>query len=511
MSKSDILLGFEVGSGEPVYLPLHHLAIFGITQLSGKTTTLEALISRSGMRAIAFITKRGEGGFRKSHSVTPYYKPRSDWQFVEGLVNVALGEKVKYEPGMRYAIMQVCKGRKDLEEIQQAAKDIAERTKREFMRSVYEKLVAYLDIVIPELKKWVFTDRLELREGVNVMNLSGMLPETQHLVVASTIGRVLEALDHVIVIVPEAWEELPQDRMTPVKWVAEQYIRKGAAIGDWLWLDSQDIGGIAKVPLRQCDNWIMGRMQEGHEIERILKQMRGVKVTAEEIKTLPLGHFYAAIGNSVRKVYVLPAGVPEDVGAKVARGELSPDYVKENFLKDEGTKVIEPKLAPKEPEKPAQKTTTPITIIAPSPPPPQLPTALPPPLPSKMPESLPPPKLEVPQETVRVNQALPNIEVHQYKPTLTVPVEMLNEPTSALGRVVVVLKNDAQGGGRQDKWTPNRIKSHIKDHAWGDDGVDEAISQLVRWEVLRRQSNNYLRFYPQRVEIVQNNTIRQVT
>ena len=174
-------------------------------------------------------------------------------------------------------------------------------------------------------------------------------------------------------------------------------------------------------------------------------------------------------------------------------------------------RVFEPKPAPKESEKSAQKTIAPITIMAPSPPPPQLPTALPPPLPSKMPESLPPPKLEVPQETVRVNQALPNIEVHQYKPTLTVPVEMLNEPTSALGRVVVVLKNDAQGGGRQDKWTPNRIKSHIKDHAWGDDGVDEAISQLVRWEVLRKQSNNYLRFYPQRVEIVQNNTIRQVT
>jgi len=46
-----ILLGFEVGSGESVFLPLHHLAIFGMTQLSGKTTTLEALISRSDLKA----------------------------------------------------------------------------------------------------------------------------------------------------------------------------------------------------------------------------------------------------------------------------------------------------------------------------------------------------------------------------------------------------------------------------------------------------------------------------
>ncbi|MDD4986662.1 MAG: hypothetical protein PHQ43_12955, partial [Dehalococcoidales bacterium] len=109
--NTDILLGFEVGTGLPVYIPLHHLAIFGMTQLSGKTTTLEALITRSGLKAIAFITKRGEAGFTNCHLVTPYYKPRADWQFVEGLVNVALGEKVKYEPGMRWAIMQVCKER----------------------------------------------------------------------------------------------------------------------------------------------------------------------------------------------------------------------------------------------------------------------------------------------------------------------------------------------------------------------------------------------------------------
>jgi hypothetical protein len=36
-----ILLGFEVGTGEPVYMRLHHLAIFGLTQLSGYVFTSE--------------------------------------------------------------------------------------------------------------------------------------------------------------------------------------------------------------------------------------------------------------------------------------------------------------------------------------------------------------------------------------------------------------------------------------------------------------------------------------
>jgi hypothetical protein len=328
-----ILLGFEVGSGEPVYVSVHHLAIFGMTQLSGKTTALEALISRSGLRAIAFKTKRGEAGFTTYNPITPYYKPRADWQFVEGLVNVALGEKVKYEPGMRWAIMKVCRGRHNLREIQKAAQDLAAESKREFMKSVFEKLAAYLEIVVPELDKWRFSEQLELKEGINVMDLSGMRLETQQLVIASTIECAFSFLDNTNVIVPEAWENLPQGKMTPVKWVAEQFVRKGAAVDNYLWLDSQDIGGIDKTPLRQCDNWLMGRMKEAHEVERILKQLLGLKVPKEEIQTLALGHFYAAIGNQVRKVYVLPAGVPEDVGRDVALGVKSPEFVRDNFLK----------------------------------------------------------------------------------------------------------------------------------------------------------------------------------
>jgi hypothetical protein len=328
-----ILLGFWIPTGEPVYLSLHHLAIFGMTQLSGKTTALEALISRSGLRAIAFKTKRGEGGFTTYNSLMPYYKPRADWQFVEGLVNVALGEKVKFEPGMRYAIMKVCRGRKDLKDIQFAARGLAKADKSAFMRSVYEKLDEYLEIVIPELEKWTFTETLTLTEGVNVMDLSGMRLETQHIVIASTIEYAFVNSDHVVVIIPEAWETIPQGKMTPVKWVAQQFIRKGAALGNYLWLDSQDIGGIDKTPLRQCDNWLMGRMKEAHEVERILKQLLGMKVPAEEIQTLPLGHFYAAIGNDVKKVYVLPNGVPEEVGRSVALGELPPECVRDRYLR----------------------------------------------------------------------------------------------------------------------------------------------------------------------------------
>lgn len=38
-----VLLGYEVGTGNPVEVPLRHLAVTGQTQEAGKTTALEAV------------------------------------------------------------------------------------------------------------------------------------------------------------------------------------------------------------------------------------------------------------------------------------------------------------------------------------------------------------------------------------------------------------------------------------------------------------------------------------
>jgi len=330
-----VLLGYEWETGEPVYMPLHHLVITGLTQKSGKTTTLEALIHRSGFRAVAFKTKRGEAGFTDYREVQPYYRPRADWQYVESLVNVALGEKVKYEPGMRGAIMKVSAGSKDLREVLRKSEKLRDEARREFARDLYTKLAEYLKLVVPEIERWRFADKVTLENGVNVMDLVGMRRETQSLVIAAVIDYVADHLEETIIIVPEAWEHLPQGRMTPVKYVAENFIRKGAAIKNYLWMDSQDVAGIDKTPLRSCDNWILGRQKDEREVDRTLGEIplpRRQKPPPEEIQTLPLGVFYACLGDTVKKTYVLPLWVPEEVGVKVARGKISPDEVREKYF-----------------------------------------------------------------------------------------------------------------------------------------------------------------------------------
>jgi hypothetical protein len=63
VKPSTVPLGFVVGSGDAVAIPIRHMCVTGQTQEAGKTTTLEALIGRSQLRALTFVTKRGEGAF----------------------------------------------------------------------------------------------------------------------------------------------------------------------------------------------------------------------------------------------------------------------------------------------------------------------------------------------------------------------------------------------------------------------------------------------------------------
>src|SRR5690242_19789476 len=107
-----IHLGFEVGSGAPVAIPLRHMAITGMTQEAGKTTTLEALVQRASVTALAFVTKRGESSFASRQSMTqPYFRDRADWQFVSSIIDATLQEKNKF---LRPWIMRICRTTKTL-------------------------------------------------------------------------------------------------------------------------------------------------------------------------------------------------------------------------------------------------------------------------------------------------------------------------------------------------------------------------------------------------------------
>src|SRR3990167_3729286 len=89
-----IKLGYELNSGDEISIPISHLIVTGLSQKSGKTTTLESLITRSKKRAVVFRTKIGEKGFLSGQIIPPYFKDKSDWQFIESLINAIMQEKI---------------------------------------------------------------------------------------------------------------------------------------------------------------------------------------------------------------------------------------------------------------------------------------------------------------------------------------------------------------------------------------------------------------------------------
>jgi hypothetical protein len=315
-----IPLGFEVGSGVPVAIPLKHLAITGQTQEAGKTTALEALITRSGLRALTFVTKRGEGAFVDGRPTAPYFREQADWRFVSSMLEAFLGERLKFE---RSWIMRATKGARTLADVQRNIVRLREKAKG-LNADVFMVLGEYLDELVPAIAAVTWAPRVDLAAGVNVMDLAAVPSSMQHLVIKSSIDWVLEHEEKTVVVVPEAWKFIPQGRGTPVKLSAMAYIRQGAALQNYLWLDSQDLGGVDKELLRSVPVWILGVQREANEIKRTLSNIPSsvAKPTASAIATLELGQFFACWGKHALRTYVQPAWMPEDLARQVAGGML---------------------------------------------------------------------------------------------------------------------------------------------------------------------------------------------
>jgi hypothetical protein len=191
---------------------------------------------------------------------------------------------------------------------------------------VYLTLDAYLDIVVPKLAKVKFAPRLDVARGINVLDLADhdRFPhELQALVMRSCLEWMYERENNAISIIPEAWEFVPQSRGSPVKQAALQLMRKGAALGNYVWLDSQDIGGIDKEFLRQCPLWLLGVQREINEIKRTLANIPSgiAQPKPAEVAHLERGQFFVCWGKHVIKTYVWPEWLSEESAQLVAQGK----------------------------------------------------------------------------------------------------------------------------------------------------------------------------------------------
>jgi hypothetical protein len=327
--RDKILVGYEVGTGEEVEVSPSHMIVTGLSQKAGKTTTLESLIKRSGKKAIVFRTKVGERSFLQGTIIPPYFKDRSDWQFIQGLVEATIKEKLRsFE---RAKIIQVAKktgGNSLLEFKKKVDERLATPKLNSFEMDILTNLQAYLEIVLPKLQSITFSNKLELVEGLNIIDLErfGRDPEVQSLIIRSVLEEVLYNFKDVIVVIPECWKFCPQDRGNPCKLMIEEFIRQGAANGNFIWMDSQDMTGVDKTPLKQITEWMLGYQSEINEVKHTLDQIplpKSAKPKPDDIMSLGTGIFYLATRERTIKTYVMPFWLDEERAKKVAMGKLN--------------------------------------------------------------------------------------------------------------------------------------------------------------------------------------------
>lgn len=312
-------LGFALGSGDAVSIPIAHMAVTGQTQQSGKTTTLEALAWRAtGLTILAFVTKRGESAFADGERVQPYFRDRADWQFVTSIIDATLQEKNKF---LRPWIMKICRTTHTLADVQSEVRKALKKASG-INEGVYTQLDEYLNLIVPEIRRAELAPELELRPGLNVMDLSASRGPMQMLFVQSAIDWVNERERDTIVIVPEAWEFIPEGKGSPVKRSAVDLVRKGAAIGNFIWVDSQDMAGVDKEILRGCTVWLIGVQREANELKRNLANIpRSIsRPSLDDVAMLERGQFYACWGKHAIKTYVQPSWLTADEARSVALG-----------------------------------------------------------------------------------------------------------------------------------------------------------------------------------------------
>jgi len=333
-----IKLGYEVGTGKQIDINTSHLIATGITQLAGKTVTLESLIRRSGFKAIVFKTKIGERGFSEGRVVQPFFKERSDYEFVKSLIEAYSREKLFIEKG---TLMELCKGSKDLIEIKNRIDiHVSNEKIKGIKREIYVRLQHYLDSLIPQIQHVNFSSELVIHDGINIMDLIKYSVEAQSLIIESVVSEVLNTQKNIIIVIPEAWKFIPQKYNNPCKRIVESFIRQGATNNNFIWVDSQDMAGVDKTPLKQISTWILGYQAERNEVKHTLDQLPPPKThrpTVDDIMTLGTGFFYYASRELTTKVYVQPYWLDDNTAKKVALGEIKVEQTKkpETVIKKE--------------------------------------------------------------------------------------------------------------------------------------------------------------------------------
>ena len=279
--------------GNPVYVPLFHTGAFGQSG-TGKSTSLRKMIKGAvdaGWRVLAIDVKKERDFEGLGTDVLPFLSGSTDPLLIKRVVESSVTDFSVY--GAFTAIMRACDGAETLQEVYLNAVKLSTIEKEGSVKADnYQKLAYYLSKLVERVEKVKFAKKFHLPSKINVMDLSLVPTDIQHLVVDSVLNHALDHEKKLVILLEEAIRFVPREEKSEAETTVRKFVREGRAAGLYLWLSSQSITALDPDTRKQIQTWICGRQMDINEAERVVKQIPVPNVKAEQIQRLPKGWFY---------------------------------------------------------------------------------------------------------------------------------------------------------------------------------------------------------------------------
>jgi hypothetical protein len=336
---------FSVPDGAPVEIEPFHFCVVGQTQFSGKTTLLKRLSEWAaglGFKVLVIDSKETEPDYLGFGRDVPVCLRETTDSFV--LIGL-LESMFKRRLTPYYATLsRLTEGARGFDDIIRRAREFEARTRSSWLRDACRVLYDLLERLRAETSRIESVQELKLYNGVNRIAINNFSHEAQQLIVKNVFEDALRVYKrNLIIVLDEAFKYVPEKYSSAASRAIMEVMTQGAKTGLYVWLATQFLAITDKAPLKACAVKFLGTQDHITEVKHtldLIPEVRG-KFSADDIMKLKLGHWVLVRKNPpfVGVVYSLPLGVPEEVGVKVARGELTPEYVRDNYLKVKALEV----------------------------------------------------------------------------------------------------------------------------------------------------------------------------
>ena len=291
-----ITVGFEIGTGAKVEIPLHHTIITGMTG-SGKTTLIKRIIGQ--LDKVLVIDVKND--YVELTTVPPKVTADiPDALTLKDLLEVYGGISLR---GEFPELIKVVNESTDLW-------DVLERIRRFLKLENIHPIRRDKLLVIGEILQKFLRDIRPLLTFVREKEYDVMRVDVSPLPLALQqyiVNEEIRALENGrVLVLDEAHRFVPEREASISKREVINLLREGRSRRNFVILSDQTITGISKEGLKQCWNWIMGKQIEVNEIKRVLMQTMHLKRANREIASLRVGEFIYFTPEDVIRFYSWP-------------------------------------------------------------------------------------------------------------------------------------------------------------------------------------------------------------